>query len=97
MSGARDLIDQIRAELKPLEGRIIGHRYLAAIENGRVSREALALFAVQQNHIIASDLRSIAQSLARHGTCRAERICSMCYREKIAPLNSWANLHRRSE
>lgn len=67
MSGARDLIDEIRAELKLLEGDIIGHRYLAAIENGRVSREALAVFAVQQNYIIASDLRSIAQSIARHG------------------------------
>ena len=67
MSDARNLIDKIRTELKPLEARIIGHRYLAAIEDGRVSRESLAAFAIQQNYIIASDLRSIAQSLARHG------------------------------
>jgi pyrroloquinoline quinone (PQQ) biosynthesis protein C len=67
MSGAADLIDRIRKELTPLEAKIIRHRYLAAVENGRVSHESLAVFAIQQHHIITSDLRSIAQSLARHG------------------------------
>lgn len=67
MSGARELIDTIRAELKPLHHQIISHRYVAAVESGKLSRESLAMFAIQQHHIIASDLRSIALLLARHG------------------------------
>jgi len=67
MSDARELIESIRTELKPLHEKIISHRYVAAVENAEVSRESLAVFAVQQYHVIASDLRSIAMLLARHG------------------------------
>jgi hypothetical protein len=67
MSGAREFIDTIRTELKPLHHKIINHRYIAALENAKVSRESLVAFAIQQYHIIASDLRSIALLLARHG------------------------------
>jgi thiaminase len=67
MRTAHELIDTIRTQLKPLHEKIVGHRYLAAVENAKVSRESLAVFAVQQYHIIASDLRSIALLLARHG------------------------------
>jgi len=67
MTGAPELIDKIRTELKPLHQQIVEHRYPAALENRRLSRAALATFAIQQHHIIASDLRSIAMLLARHG------------------------------
>jgi hypothetical protein len=67
VSGARELIDNLRTELGPLHDRIVGHRYVAAVENGEVSRDSLTVFALQQHHIIASDLRSIALLLARHG------------------------------
>jgi TENA/THI-4/PQQC family len=67
MSGAQELIDAIRTELRPLHYKIIGHRYLGALDNGSLPREALRTFAIQQYHIIASDLRSIALLLARHG------------------------------
>jgi len=67
MKGARELVDAIRTELEPLHHKITGHRYVAALENARVPRESLALFAIQQYHIIASDLRSVALLLARHG------------------------------
>lgn len=67
MSGAGELIETIRTELKPLHHKIISHRYVAALENGQVARESLVVFALQQHHIIASDLRSIALLLARHG------------------------------
>jgi len=67
MSGAGELIDTIRTELKPLHQKIISHRYVAALENAQVSRESLAVFALQQYHIIGSDLRSIALLLARQG------------------------------
>jgi hypothetical protein len=67
MASAGKLIDTIRTELKPLHQKIIDHRYVAALESGQVPRESLAVFAIQQHHIIASDLRSIALLLARHG------------------------------
>src|SRR5689334_14785313 len=67
MASASKLIDTIRTELKPLHQKIIDHRYVAALESGQVPRESLAVFAIQQHHIIASDLRSIALLLARHG------------------------------
>jgi thiaminase len=67
MSGALELIENVRSELKPIHEKIIGHRYLAALENGEVPRESLAVFARQQYHIIASDLRSVALLLSRHG------------------------------
>jgi pyrroloquinoline quinone (PQQ) biosynthesis protein C len=67
MSDARELIESIRTKLTPLHAKIISHRYVAALENSKVSRESLAEFAVQQHHIIASDLRSIAMLVARHG------------------------------
>jgi len=67
MSDAREFIETIRTELKPLHHKIISHRYMAALENAKVSRESLVVFALQQYHIIASDLRSIALLLARHG------------------------------
>jgi thiaminase len=67
MTGTRQLINKIQLELKPLHQKIVNHRYLAALETGKVTRETLTVFAVQQHHIIASDLRSIAMLLARHG------------------------------
>ncbi len=67
MNSARELIETIQTELKPLYQKIVNHRYPAALEAGKVAREALAVFAVQQHHIIASDLRSIALLLVRHG------------------------------
>jgi hypothetical protein len=67
MSGARELIETTRTELKPLHERIVRHRYVSAVENARVSRESLGVFAIQQHHIIVSDLRSIALLVSRHG------------------------------
>ncbi len=68
MADARELIIKIRTGLKPLEERILRHRYLDALQTGRVAREKLRIFAGQQYHIIASDLRSIALLLSRHGS-----------------------------
>jgi thiaminase len=67
MTDARQLIEAIRNELKPVEEAIVRHRYLEALRTGRVSQQALRIFAGQQYHIIASDLRSIALLLSRHG------------------------------
>lgn len=67
MTSARDLIQRIQAELAPLHHKIIDHRYMAALDSGNLPQEALAVFAIQQHHIITSDLRSVALVLARHG------------------------------
>jgi pyrroloquinoline quinone (PQQ) biosynthesis protein C len=67
MSSAGELIDTIRTQLRPLHDKIIGHPYVAAVECAKVSQQSLGTFAIQQHHIIASDLRSIALLLARHG------------------------------
>ena len=67
MTDARQLVQQIRRQLKALDERIVRHPYLDALELGRVEREKLKVFAEQQYHIVGSDLRSIAILFARHG------------------------------
>src|SRR5260370_19718072 len=67
MTDARQLVQQIRRQLKALDERIVRHPYLEALELGRVEREKLKVFAEQQYHIVGSDLRSVAILLARHG------------------------------
>ena len=67
MTDARQLVQQIRRQLKALDERIVRHPYLEALELGRVEREKLKVFAEQQYHIVGSDLRSVAILFARHG------------------------------
>ena len=67
MSDALQLIEKIRSDLKPVDERILGHPYLRALAEGRVSLDSLKMFAGQQHHIINSDLRSIALILSREG------------------------------
>lgn len=68
MSDAVQCVQQIRSDLKPIEQKILEHRYLKALEQGQLQRDHLKIFAGQQHHIISSDLRSIALILSRHGT-----------------------------
>jgi pyrroloquinoline quinone (PQQ) biosynthesis protein C len=63
---ARTLITQTQAHLKPVEEKLFAHPYLRAVEEGRIARERLSLFAGEQFCIISSDLRSIAFLLNRH-------------------------------
>ena len=42
---AADLLAAVRAELAPVERRLADHRYLAAVEAGRVPPESLRAFA----------------------------------------------------
>jgi thiaminase len=67
MANSRYLLMNIRAELRLLEEKILHHRYLAALETGRLPREKLRIFAGQQYQIIASDLRSVALLVSRYG------------------------------
>lgn len=67
MLDARTVVEEIRADLAPLERRILAHAYLAGLEAGELPRVALKIFAGQQHDIITSDLRSLALLLSRHG------------------------------
>jgi pyrroloquinoline quinone (PQQ) biosynthesis protein C len=67
MANARELFMNIRTGMRSLEEKILHHRYLAALETGRLPREKLRTFASQQYQIITSDLRSIALLISRYG------------------------------
>jgi len=65
---ARQVIEEGRRRIAPLEDRIRQHPYLQALEARRVDRRKLAIFAGQQRHIIESDLRSVGMIVARAGS-----------------------------
>src|SRR5260370_5165660 len=66
-------VEQIRSDFKPLESKILGHSYLKALAEGRLQRDQLKVFALQQHHIISSDLRSIALIVSRQGMLPSRR------------------------
>ncbi len=72
MADARQLIAETRAQLKAVEDKLFSHPYLAAVEEGRFTKEKLHLFAGEQYYIINSDLRSAALLVSRqaHGPNR---------------------------
>jgi len=65
---AREVIQEGRQKIASLEMRIREHPYIQALENRRVPRDKLAIFAGQQRHIIESDLRSVSLIVARAGS-----------------------------
>jgi thiaminase len=64
-------VEAVRQELQPVSERILVHPYLQALQAGQIGRERLRLFASQQAHIIGSDLRSVAQMVARASSERS--------------------------
>jgi len=68
---ALTLVKAVRQELQPVNTRILSHAYIQAVQEGRIGREQLQLFAAQQAHIIESDLRSVALMVARAGSERS--------------------------
>ena len=64
-SDAHGLLSSIRRELVSLEGAIRQHRYLDALDQGRVSRAELGVFANEQRLIIESDRRSFLSLATR--------------------------------
>ena len=68
----KKFVDGVRHELQPVSTKILNHRYLQALEAGRIERGQLRIFAGQQSHIIGSDLRSVAQMVARAGSERSQ-------------------------
>jgi len=65
---ARQILEAGRREIAALDERIRHHPYLELWETGRAPKTGLGLLAGQQQHIIASDLRSVAQVVARAGS-----------------------------
>jgi thiaminase len=59
------LLALVRAELAPIERSLVGHRYLAELEGGRVPVEALRAFAGEQRAIVASDRTSFEHLAGR--------------------------------
>lgn len=66
------LVEGVRRELQPLNERILNHPYIQALGAGRIERGQLRIFAGQQSHIIGSDLRSVAQMVARASPARSQ-------------------------
>lgn len=67
MAQATELVASIRRDLAPIADRLVRHPYIAALDEGRLPREALRLFAGEQHAIITSDLRSVAHLVSRYG------------------------------
>jgi len=66
-------VEGVRRELQPMNAKILNHPYLQALEAGRIERGQLRIFfAGQQSHIIGSDLRSVAQMVARASSERSQ-------------------------
>ena len=73
MFDALQWVEQIRSDLKPLKKQILGHSYFKALEEGRLQRDQLKVFALHQQQIIISDLRSIALIVSRQGLLPSRR------------------------
>jgi thiaminase len=67
MVNAEALLDEIREELQPVNEQLLRHPYVQALEDGKIGREKLRLFAGEQYVIIASDLGSVAYLVSRFG------------------------------
>jgi thiaminase len=57
---AASLLQQVRAELEPVERSVRDHPFLTALAEGEVPRDRLVDLAAEQQVIIASDRRSFA-------------------------------------
>ena len=62
---AAELLTLVRAELAPVAHSLAEHRYLLAVESGRVPVESLRIFAGEQRAIIASDRTSFEHLMQR--------------------------------
>jgi TENA/THI-4/PQQC family len=62
---AAELLALVRGELAPVAHSLAEHRYLLAVESGRVPVESLRIFAGEQRAIIASDQNSFEHLMQR--------------------------------
>src|SRR5260370_37282023 len=87
MSDTLQWVEQIRSDLRPLEDKILGHSYLKALDEGHLQRDQLTVFALQQHHIISSDLRSVALIVSRQGLLPSRRFLMHLLQGETAALD----------
>jgi thiaminase len=68
MVDVKDLIEEMRRDLQPVKEQLLRHPYVEALEEGKIGRESLRLFAGEQYNIIGSDLKSAACLVSRFGS-----------------------------
>jgi pyrroloquinoline quinone (PQQ) biosynthesis protein C len=68
MVDANALLDEIRQELRTVNEQLLRHPYVQDLEEGKIGREKLGLFAGEQYTIIGSDLKSAAHLVSRFGS-----------------------------
>jgi thiaminase len=68
MVDAKALLSEIGKELRPVTEQLLRHPYVQALNEGKIGREELRLFAGEQYTIIASDLKSAAYLVSRFGS-----------------------------
>ena len=68
MVDAKTLLEGIRQDLQTITEQLLRHPYVQALEEEKIGREKLHLFAGEQYSIIASDLKSVAYLLSRFGS-----------------------------
>jgi thiaminase len=68
MVDAKTLLNEIGKELQPVTEQLLSHPYVQALEEGKIERQKLRLFAGEQYNIIASDLKSAAYLVSRFGS-----------------------------
>lgn len=64
---ARTLLQEIRQEVSSLMDKIVNHRYVKAVEEGRVPKGHFKAFAAQQYRIVSRGLQNIALLVSRFG------------------------------
>jgi thiaminase len=68
MADAKAVIAGIRQDLQAVTEQLLRHPYVQALDDGKIGREKLSLFAGEQYSIIASDLKSVAYLVSRFGS-----------------------------
>ena len=68
MVDAKALSEEIRQDLQIVTEQLLRHPYLQALEEGKIGRENLRLFAGEQYNTITSDLKSVAYLISRFGS-----------------------------
>jgi thiaminase len=68
MADAETLLEEIRQDLQSVKQQLLRHPYVEALEEGKIGRESLRLFAGEQYNIIGSDLKSAACLVSRFGS-----------------------------
>jgi len=68
MVDAKALSEGIRQDVQIVTEQLLRHPYVQALEEGKIGRENLRLFAGEQYNTIASDLKSVAYLVSRFGS-----------------------------